>query len=76
MLQDPQVLGNDHNNPTSTMYFHNMSCDLLNKILFKPKTKVELAINPFKQNKDYMQLDFPILIKCNSPILKGEDAVM
>ena len=22
--------------PTSTMYFHNMSCDLLNKILFKP----------------------------------------
>ena len=43
MLQDPQVLGNDHNkphsllsDPISTMYFHNMSCDLLNKILFKP----------------------------------------
>ena len=45
MLQDSQVLGNDHNkphslmsDPISTMYFHNMSCDLLNKILFKPKT--------------------------------------
>ena len=44
MLQDPQVLGNDHNkphslmsDPISTMYFHNMFCDLLNKILFKPK---------------------------------------
>ena len=43
MLQDTQVLGNDHNkphslmsDPISTMYFHNMSCDLLNKILFKP----------------------------------------
>ena len=43
MLQDPQVLGNDHNNfyslmsdPTSTMYFHNMSCNVSNKILFKP----------------------------------------
>ena len=43
MLQDPQVLGNDHNKShslmsdhISTMYFHNMSCDLLNKILFKP----------------------------------------
>ena len=43
MLQDPQVLGNDHNkphslmsDPISTMYFHNMFCDLLNKILFKP----------------------------------------
>ena len=23
--------------PISTMYFHNMFCDLLNKILFKPK---------------------------------------
>ena len=22
--------------PTSTIYFHNMSCDLSNKILFKP----------------------------------------
>ena len=44
MLQDPQVLGNDRNkphclmsDPISTMYFHNMSCDLSNKILFKPK---------------------------------------
>ena len=44
MLQDPQVLGNDHNkphslmsDPISTMYFHNMSCYLLNKILFRPK---------------------------------------
>ena len=43
MLQDPQVLGNDHNmphslmsDPISTMYSHNMSCDLLDKILFKP----------------------------------------
>ena len=43
MLQDTQVLGNDHNkphslmsDPISTMYFHNMFCDLLNKILFKP----------------------------------------
>ena len=50
MLQDPQVLGNDHNkphslmsDPTSTMYFHNMSCDLLNKILFKPN-KASLSI--------------------------------
>ena len=24
------------NQSISTMYFHNMSCDLLNKILFKP----------------------------------------
>ena len=46
MLQDPQVLGNDHNkphslmsDPISTMYFHNMFCDLLNKILFKPKLR-------------------------------------
>ena len=44
MLQDPRVLENDHNkphslmsDPISTMYFHNMSCDLSNKILFKPK---------------------------------------
>ena len=35
MLQDPQVLGNVHNkpiilmsDPTTTMYCHNMSCDL------------------------------------------------
>ena len=49
MLQDPQVLGNDHNKPHSlmsdpifTMYFHNMFCDLLNKILFKPKAKLIL----------------------------------
>ena len=47
MLQDPQVLGNDHNkphslmsDPISTMYFHNMFCDLLNKILFKPKKTI------------------------------------
>ena len=46
MLQDPQVLGNDHNkphslmsDPISTMYFHNMFCDLLNKILFKPDVR-------------------------------------
>ena len=45
-MQDPQVLGNDHNkphslmsDPISTMYFHNMSCDLSNKILFKPISK-------------------------------------
>ena len=45
MLQDPQVLGNDHNkphslmsDPISTVYFNNMSCDLSNKILFKPRT--------------------------------------
>ena len=44
MLKDPQVLGNDHNkphslmsDPISTMYFHNMSCNLLNNILFKAK---------------------------------------
>ena len=49
MLQDPQVLGNDHNkphslmsDPISTMYFHNMSCDLSNKILFKPMMFVKL----------------------------------
>ena len=37
------MVGNDHNkphslmsDPISTMYFHNMSCDLSNKILFKP----------------------------------------
>ena len=47
MLQDPQVLGNDHNkphslmsDPISTMYFHNMFCDLLNKILFKPSMDI------------------------------------
>ena len=27
--------------PTSTMYFHNMYCDLSNKILFKPSNFVE-----------------------------------
>ena len=50
MLQDPQVLGNDHNkphslmsDPISIMYFHNMFCDLLNKILFKPKKGVYLS---------------------------------
>ena len=50
MLQDPQVLGNDHNkphslmsDPISTMYFHNMFCDLLNKILFKTKAQLWLA---------------------------------
>ena len=50
MLQDPQVLGNDHSkphslmsDPISTMYFHNMSCDLLNKILFKPNTLLSSA---------------------------------
>ena len=43
MLQDPQVLGHDHNkphslmsDPISTMYCINMCCDLLNKILFEP----------------------------------------
>ena len=43
MLQDPQILGNGHNkphssmsDPTSTMYFHNMFCDLSNTILFQP----------------------------------------
>ena len=52
MLQDPQVLGNDHNkphslmsDPISTMYFHNMFCDLLNKILFKPTT-IESEVRP------------------------------
>ena len=55
MLQDPQVLRNDHNkpqslmsDPISTMYFHNMSCDLLNKILFKPI-------------EDYQTLNIPYL---------------
>ena len=50
MLQDPQVLGNDHNkphslisDPISTMYFHNMSCDLLNKILVKPNTAWDIT---------------------------------
>ena len=39
MHSELKVLGNDHNkphslmsDPTSTMYFHNMSCDLWNKI--------------------------------------------
>ena len=54
MLQDPQVLGNDHNkphslmsDPISTMYFHNMFCDLLNKILFKPNMcfKINISFN-------------------------------
>ena len=43
MLQDPQVLGKDHNKPhslisdrTSTMYLYNMSCVLSNNMLFKP----------------------------------------
>ena len=38
-----KISGYDHNkphslmsDPISTMYFHNMFCDLLNKILFKP----------------------------------------
>ena len=55
MLQDPQVLGNDHNkphslmsDPISTMYFHNMFCDLLNKILFKPTLYlIETPVNAF-----------------------------
>ena len=41
-----QLAGNDHNkphslmsDPISTMYFHNMFCDLLNKILFKPTSR-------------------------------------
>ena len=59
MLQDPQVLGNDHNkphslmsDPISTMYFHNMSCDLLNKILFKPSVDSDEPVQPpFKQEK-------------------------
>ena len=44
------VLGNDHNkphslmsDPISTMYFHNMFCDLLNKILFKPMSTSEFG---------------------------------
>ena len=48
MLQDPQVLVNDHNkphslmsDPISTMFFHNMSSDLSNKILFKPINAVQ-----------------------------------
>ena len=56
MLQDPQVLGNDHNkphslmsDPISTMYFHNMFCDLLNKILFKPT----LALSYIKSRPRY-----------------------
>ena len=54
MLQDPQVLGNDHNkphslmsDPISTMYFHNMFCDLLNKILFKPNIEIHMCIDIF-----------------------------
>ena len=29
--------------PTSTIYFHNMSCDVSNKILFKPRLKCVLS---------------------------------
>ena len=56
MLQDPQVLGNDHNkphslmsDPTSTMYFHKMSCDLSNKILFKANIQVKKKWSPQKR---------------------------
>ena len=52
MLQDPQVLENDHNkphslmsDPISTMYFHNMSCELSNKILFKPRKQCLYGLN-------------------------------
>ena len=57
MLQDPQVLGNDHNkphslmsDPISTMYFHNMSCDLSNKILFKPYSSLLWRVQTPKQS--------------------------
>ena len=42
-MQQRKLLGKDHNkphslitDPTSSTYFHNMSCDLSNKILLKP----------------------------------------
>ena len=44
-------LGNDHNkphslmsDPVSTMYFHKMSLDLSNKILFKPTLSKALVL--------------------------------
>ena len=62
MLQDPQVLGNDYNkphslmsDPISTMYFHNISCDLLKKILFKPISNV------FNDNNFELIMDGTIL---------------
>ena len=49
------LLRNDHNkphslmpDPTSTMYFHNMSCDLWNKILFKPMASTIHERSPSK----------------------------
>ena len=67
MLQAPQVLGSDHNkphslmsDPISTMYFHNMSCDLLNKILFKPTIFRE-------RNQFYLEIS-----TCDPSILKVE----
>ena len=50
MLQDPQVLGNDHNKTnslmsdhTSTVYCHNMPWDSSNNILFKTTHDTYLA---------------------------------
>ena len=54
-LAGDQLLGNDHNkpqslmsDPISTMYFHNTSCGLSNRILFKPIIKTFLIIFNFK----------------------------
>ena len=51
-ISSENSLGNDHNkphslmsDPISTMYFHNMSCDLLNKILFKPSENDDFGFN-------------------------------
>ena len=41
--------------PTSTIYFHNMSCGLSNKILFKQKWKTNQWIRK-KNNKNIMTL--------------------
>ena len=53
-FQQVLFLGNDHNkphslmfDPTSTMYFYTMSCDLSNKILFKPTSFVEPSLKLF-----------------------------
>ena len=69
MLQDPQVLGNDHNkphslmsDPISTMYFHNMPCDLLNKILFKPISCLGRAnVRAFHENPNRIHTELTFI---------------
>ena len=68
-MQQRKLLGNDHNkphslitDPTSSMYFHNMACDLSNKIKYTVGNPTSLCNVAFHWlTSEYMQLASDIM---------------